>query len=483
MSGAGDDLARSLVVGLAGPGLHRAERAWLARRQPAGVILFARNVVDAEQLRALCLELRSLVPGLEIVADHEGGPVAVLAAAVGRPPSAATLGLLDDPDLTRRVHTETAVRLAACGLDRVLAPVADVLSEPRNPVIGVRAFGPEAALVARHVAAAVAGLRAGGLAVCLKHWPGHGGTAADSHLGAAVGAGTQAVAPFLAGLEAGADALMVAHVQPAGDGGLPASLDPAVAAAARALVPGQVLRLYADDITMGALRGPLAARGVAVPPGQGLIEPGDLSAAWCAALRAAAATGCWCGAFPGAPSPATNPGRRCRRRLPLSRACLLRRHPGTRPAGAWPGSCRPAGWAVAGPGSGSTAPPATAGGPCPRAKAARGSPSPWLRPGAVPEAGSRPSGQPGCWSPPIGPWTGPPRPPGRPGWHPRASPSGWAIRPWATTWRPCCRRAGRWPGCPSFPGSGTRKKFDRVRGRRYIAPPVNEPWRGRSSVG
>lgn len=284
MSGPAGDLARSLVVGLAGPRLHSAERAWLARRQPAGVILFARNVIDEVQLRALCLELHSLVPGLEIAADHEGGPIAVLAAAVGRPPAAATLGLLDDPDLTRRVHTATAERLAVCGLDRVLAPVADVLSEPRNPVIGVRAFGPEAALVARHVAAAVTGLRDGGLAVCLKHWPGHGGTAADSHLGAAVGAGPDSVLPFLAGLEAGADALMVAHVQRSAHGGLPASLDPAVAAAARALAAGRALRLYADDITMGALRAPMAARGVAVPAGEGLIEPGALSAAWCAAL-------------------------------------------------------------------------------------------------------------------------------------------------------------------------------------------------------
>ncbi len=268
MSGPAGDLARRLVVGLSGPRLHPAERAWLARRQPAGVILFSRNVIDEILLRDLCLELHELVPGLEIVADHEGGPISVLAAAAGRPPAAATLGLLDDPDLTRRVHAETAGRLAECGLDRVLAPVADVLSEPRNPVIGVRAFGREAALVARHVAAAVTGLRDGGLRVCLKHWPGHGGTAADSHLGAAVAAHPGSTLPFLAGVDAGADALMVAHVQRTSAGGLPASLDPAVAAAARALGGGRTLRLYADDITMGALRAPLAARGVGVPGGR-----------------------------------------------------------------------------------------------------------------------------------------------------------------------------------------------------------------------
>lgn len=283
MNGPAADLARHLVVGLAGPQLHPAERAWLVRRRPAGVILFARNVTDPPQLESLCRELHALVPGLEIVADHEGGPISVLAAAAGRPPAAATLGLLDDPDLTRRVHAATARGLVACGLDRVLAPVADVLTEPRNPVIGVRAFGRDAALVARHVGAAVSGLREGGLAVCLKHWPGHGGTTADSHLGAAVAAGAESAAPFAAGLEAGADAVMVAHVQQTG-AGLPASLDPATAAAARALAGGGTLDLYADDITMGALRIPLAARGVAVPAGEGLIEPAQLTAAWCAAL-------------------------------------------------------------------------------------------------------------------------------------------------------------------------------------------------------
>lgn len=285
MSGA-DGLTARLVVGLAGPGLHPAERAWLVRHRPAGVILFGRNVTGQPQLADLCAELHAAVPGLEIVADHEGGPVAVLAAAVGRPPAAATLGLLDDPDLTRRVHAATGQRLAACGLDRVLAPVADVLSEPRNPVIGVRAFGAEPLLVARHVTAAVTGLLAGGIACCLKHWPGHGGTAQDSHLGAAVLAGPPSAGPFVAGLAAGADAVMTAHILGPGAVGLPASLDPAQAAAARALAADRNLRLYADDITMGALRAPLAAAGVPGPATAGLIDPADLTAAWCRAVLA-----------------------------------------------------------------------------------------------------------------------------------------------------------------------------------------------------
>mgnify|MGYP000152097362 CR=1 FL=1 len=75
-------LAQRLVVGLQGAVPTSAELLWLAAHRPAGVILFARNVLNYSQLSELCHGLKTLVPGLEIVADHEGGPVSVLAAAV-----------------------------------------------------------------------------------------------------------------------------------------------------------------------------------------------------------------------------------------------------------------------------------------------------------------------------------------------------------------------------------------------------------------
>ena len=87
------------------------------------------------------MSLIFLVTDLEIVADHEGGPVSQLSFAVGRPPAAWALGVLDDPDLTRRVFVETGRRCRQLGIDRLLAPCADVLTEVHNPVIGSRAFG------------------------------------------------------------------------------------------------------------------------------------------------------------------------------------------------------------------------------------------------------------------------------------------------------------------------------------------------------
>ena len=162
------------LVGLAGTRLTEVEAETLASSRVAGVLLFPRNVQDGDQLARLCLDVREAGhESLVIAADHEGGNVSVLANAIGRPPSALTLGIADDPDLTRRVHEVTARRARAVGIDLLLAPVAD-LYVPGNPVIATRAFGTDPHQVARHVSAAIAGLHDGGVAACVKHWPGHG---------------------------------------------------------------------------------------------------------------------------------------------------------------------------------------------------------------------------------------------------------------------------------------------------------------------
>jgi len=283
------DLAARLVVGLAEIRPTAFEMAWLAQWQPAGVILFSRNVGSYNDLRDLCDLLHQLVPGLEIMADHEGGPVSQLAAALGRPPAAWSLGILDDVGLTARVFEQTGNRLREAGIDRVLAPVADVLTERLNHVIGARSFGSDPSLVSRHTVAAVTGLLDAGVKVCLKHWPGHGGSNRDSHLGeTAVRQGALPV-PFESGLTAGAGAVMVGHLlidhgeqhAPA----LPATLDLEFMTGTRQrLAPGHVenLLFFSDDITMGAMGPAMERLGVPVPDTQasGLFDPGSLPAAW-----------------------------------------------------------------------------------------------------------------------------------------------------------------------------------------------------------
>jgi len=283
------DLAARLVVGLAGTWPTAAEAAWLSLWQPAGVILFSRNINNYNQLHGLCRFLHQLLPDLEIMADHEGGPVSQLAGALGRPPSAWGLGVLDDVGLTARVFANTGQRLSRAGIDRVLAPVADVLTEPRNPVIGSRSFGSDPNLVSRHTVAAVTGLLLGGVKTCLKHWPGHGGSLGDSHLAETFTGHGAVPAPFAGGLTAGADAVMVGHLLTdlgaENDGGLPATLDRDFMDDSRRLLGSgspEDRFFFADDITMGALGPAMRRLGVAVPDAEasGLFDPGSLPLAW-----------------------------------------------------------------------------------------------------------------------------------------------------------------------------------------------------------
>jgi hypothetical protein len=282
-------VARRLVVGLEGPWPTAEEFSWLTEWRPAGVILFSRNIKDNNQLRELCNVLHGQSPGLEVMGDHEGGPVSHLAAAIGRPPSAWSLGVIDDVGLTARVFAETGLRMKAAGLDRMLGPVADVLTEPTNPVIGCRAFGADSALVTRHTVAAVAGLLKADLKVCLKHWPGHGGTKLDTHRSPACTDDKTVSAPFAGGLRAGADAVMVGHLGRSVDGGgpgfLPATLDRDFLAGSRrdwAAAGCADAVLFADDVSMGALGPAMAALGVRVPNAEvsGLFDPADLPGEW-----------------------------------------------------------------------------------------------------------------------------------------------------------------------------------------------------------
>ena len=277
-------LAGSLVVGLEGPWPTAVEWSWLKKWRPSGVILFSRNVQGFTQLQKLCAVLKMAVPGLKIMADHEGGPVSQMAVAVGRAPVAYQLGVLDDVDLTRLVHAETGRRLLAAGVDWVLAPCADVLSEPRNPVIGARSFGSDPELVSRHVEAAVKGLRSAGISCCLKHWPGHGGSSTDSHFQAAkvdIASGDEM--PFRAGLKAGADGIMPGHLLVSGSR-WPATLSKDFLDETRHGLGKDHpnIQLIADDVSMGALRRPMLSLGIEIDDdgGAGMVEVSALSLQW-----------------------------------------------------------------------------------------------------------------------------------------------------------------------------------------------------------
>src|SRR5688500_4008695 len=209
---------RRLAAGCVFPGFPGHEPPdWVRRRLQdglGGVVLFAWNVGDPEQLARLTAALRAERPEVVIAIDEEGGDVTRLEAATGSSyPGNLALGTVDDTALTRRVATALGADLRSVGVDLNLAPVADVLSNIRSPIVGVRSFGSESELVARHVAAFVEGLRDAGVAGCAKHFPGHGDAAEDSHvaLPAVDELRPDALLPFRSAIEAGVRATMSAH--------------------------------------------------------------------------------------------------------------------------------------------------------------------------------------------------------------------------------------------------------------------------------
>ncbi|TCC65781.1 beta-N-acetylhexosaminidase [Kribbella pittospori] len=212
------DAAGALIVGFSGTTapdeLRRAVAAGLG-----GVILFTRNVADADQVAALTASLRAERPDLIIAIDHEGGEFSHLAPANPWPlASPRVLGDLDDVDLTRASARDAAATLASLGIDLMLAPSVDVNSNPANPIISTRSFGTTADVVSRHGIAFVEGVHEAGIAACPKHFPGHGDVAVDSHVGLpTVDRSIEEVnavelAPFRATIAAGADVVMSAHI-------------------------------------------------------------------------------------------------------------------------------------------------------------------------------------------------------------------------------------------------------------------------------
>ncbi|MGN9760509.1 glycoside hydrolase family 3 protein [Streptomyces sp. SD31] len=208
---------------------------WLLRRLGEGLAsvgLFGRNIASPEQLAALTAQLRAERDDVLVAIDEEGGDVTRLEVRCGSSfPGNHALGAVDDVELTRQVASELGRRLAACGVNLNWAPSADVNSNPANPVIGVRSFGADTALVARHTAAYVTGLQSAGVAACTKHFPGHGDTAVDSHhalprIDAALDVLTdRELSPFRAAIAAGTRAVMSAHILiPALDPDHPATL-------------------------------------------------------------------------------------------------------------------------------------------------------------------------------------------------------------------------------------------------------------------
>ena len=188
-----------------------------------GVILFRRNVKSPAQVKALCHELQTInaavnTTPLLIAIDQEGGMVMRLEHGVTPQPSAMAYQAAGSVEWCQKMYQINGDELHQMGINFNLAPVLDVNNNPLNPVIGVRSFGEDVATVSRFGSAALRGLQAGGVLSCAKHFPGHGDTSTDSHLGSALVPHLRErleqieLAPFKAAIAAQVDAIMTAHV-------------------------------------------------------------------------------------------------------------------------------------------------------------------------------------------------------------------------------------------------------------------------------
>jgi beta-N-acetylhexosaminidase len=218
-----DLVGQSLLLSFQGPELTPEIHAALERVRPAGVLLFANNIATPAGLHQLCADLQRSaaqlgLPPLLIAIDQEGGVVSRLPAPFITVPSAMAQAAAGDPEDARLCAEITGQQLRGCGVNLNFAPVLDVNCNAENPVIGTRSFGADAATVARFGRAALEGYRAAGVIATIKHFPGHGDTSVDSHLGLPVIEHGRArldaveLAPFKDAIAAGAPALMSAHM-------------------------------------------------------------------------------------------------------------------------------------------------------------------------------------------------------------------------------------------------------------------------------
>ncbi len=199
----------------------------LWERPAGGIIYFSQNLKDEAQTKEMLSKTaqygteRSGVPPF-LAVDEEGGQVARISGKEGFSltafPDMSTIGASGDERKAFETGDSIGRYLAELGFDVDFAPVADIFTNPDNTVAARRAFGSDAALVSRMVSEEVKGLKKHGVSPVLKHFPGHGGTAEDSHETKPVLHRTleelkqTELLPFAAGIESGADFVMVGHI-------------------------------------------------------------------------------------------------------------------------------------------------------------------------------------------------------------------------------------------------------------------------------
>jgi len=262
-----EKVGQLLMVGFGGTTVNRQSTHWLRDRRVGGVALFSRNIKELEQTAHFTRGLHELMDGyipIFLALDQEGGNVVRVKEGATLLPGNMALGATRSPTLAYVAGHALAIDLKLLGFNMNLAPVLDVNSNPRNPVIGIRSYGERPDLVGSLGAWYVRGQQEMGVVAVAKHFPGHGDTQSDSHYSMpAIDADlsrleTLELWPFGQAIDANLDAVMTAHIalpRITGDAELPATLS--------------------KKLLTGVLRGKMGFEGIIITDGlemQGIVQ-------------------------------------------------------------------------------------------------------------------------------------------------------------------------------------------------------------------
>lgn len=257
-------VGQMILAGIDGTEIDQATEKMISDQHIGGIILYKDNFSDLAGSVKLVNQLKQANEGspapLFISVDQEGGRVSRLPKDFAAIPDSGTVGRSNDEGLAEEMGSLLARELKLMGINVDFAPVLDINSNPKNPIIGKRAFGSNAEVVTKMGLAAMKGLREGGVISVVKHFPGHGDTSVDSHLDLPlVHKTTEQLQdmewiPFKAAIDDKADAVMVAHI-------LFPQIDPEAPASLSKVIVGEQLRgtlgydgvVITDDMTMGAI--------------------------------------------------------------------------------------------------------------------------------------------------------------------------------------------------------------------------------------
>ncbi len=208
--------AKQLVFGFEGKRPSSDFCRFIECAQPAGIILFERNLEDLCALKTTIAELKGLSPGTLFMIDEEGGAKSRLRREHGfpNPPDPRIVAETMHPSEAREAYRIAGEALCGLGIDVDLAPLADIA--PKDHILGARVFSDKADTCCEYITAVVEGLTAGGVRACAKHFPGLGSAAIDPHLALSFAREeedfSRHFAPFRAAVEAGVHYIMTTHL-------------------------------------------------------------------------------------------------------------------------------------------------------------------------------------------------------------------------------------------------------------------------------